>query len=249
VQLGILIPTYDEAMSIKTLLREINKETSNLKNVNIHIVIVDDSSLDGTGSIVKKVASELNSNSFNIELLTRKEKNGFGTACVAGFKLLLKNRVNYVLQMDADLSHDPVYLPSFVKAASNGYDLVIGSRYTLGGGTPDWSWYRRFLSKYGNMYAKNLLGKAITDYTGGYNLYSKKLLEAIDVNSLRASGYGFLIELKFRALRQSTKFCEIPIVFRDRTHGRSKIPKSTLIKNIVLVPKLKFQSTYWKNKL
>jgi dolichol-phosphate mannosyltransferase len=99
------------------------------------------------------------------------------------------------------------------------------------------------------MYAKNLLGKAITDYTGGYNLYSKKLLEAIDVNSLRASGYGFLIELKFRALRQSTKFCEIPIVFRDRTHGRSKIPKSTLIKNIDLVPKLKFQSTYWKNKL
>jgi dolichol-phosphate mannosyltransferase len=243
VKLGVSLPTYNEAINITKLLFAINEAVSNLKNINVHIVVVDDSSLDGTGEIVKKVSAKLNSNSFHVELLTRSKKDGFGRACVAGFKQLLKNNVDYILQMDADLSHDPVYIAAFVKAAVGGYDFVVGSRYTSGGDTPDWPWHRRFLSKYGNWYTKSLLGKSITDYTGGFNLYSRKLLESIDINSLQASGYGFLIELKFRALKHSTKFCEIPIVFRDRVHGQSKIPKSTLIKNLLLVPKIKLQYT------
>jgi dolichol-phosphate mannosyltransferase len=239
VKLGISIPTYNEAKNIKQLLNTIKVETADLKDVTIDLVVVDDRSPDGTGEIVNKLAKTLSSKNFNIILLPRPVKNGFGKACIAGFKYLLKDGVDYVLQMDADLSHNPVYIPAFVSAAENGSDFVIGSRYINGGETPDWSWDRHFLSHYGNLYIRAFLSSEISDYTGGYNLYSARLLRHIGLDSIRATGYGFLIEIKYRASLQAGKITQIPIVFTDRLHGKSKIPKNTLFKNLILAPKLR----------
>lgn len=242
VRLGISIPTYNEAVNIKTLLRKIKEETSDIRGLDVRIVVVDDMSPDGTADIVRRSIETLDTNSFHIELLSRAEKNGFGKACIAGFKQLIKQNVDFILQMDADMSHDPIYIPTFINKASAGHDFVIGTRYIAGGGTPDWPWHRRALSRYGNIYTKTILSRSITDYTGGYNLYSKELLEKINLDSLRAGGYGFLIELKYRALQDSKNFAEVPIIFRDRVHGKSKMPKSTILKNLVLVQKVKAQN-------
>lgn len=239
MKFGISIPTYNEATNIKILLTKIQQELAEIKDLEVQVVVVDDSSPDGTAEIVTKCADKLNTSSFKVSLLSRTAKDGFGRACVAGFNKLLEEKVDYVMQMDADLSHNPTYLPAFVKAARDGRDFVVGTRYIKGGETPDWPWIRRFLSKYGNAYARIILSPKVSDYTGGFNMYSADLLRRIDLNSLRATGYGFLIELKYSALRQSKNMYQIPIVFTDRQHGTSKIPKSTLFKNMFLVPAIR----------
>jgi len=238
VKIGISVPTYNEVTNIERLLSEVKDTFYKIPNIKIIVAVVDDSSPDGTGNLVQKISKRISSPNFKIILLSRKEKDGFGRACVAGFKKLLEQNVDYIIQMDADLSHNPAYLPAFVEEASH-HDFIVASRYIKGGDTPDWPWHRRFLSKYGNYYARLILSRRITDYTGGYNLYSAKLLQAINLDSLQASGYGFLIELKYRALQKSKSFSQIPIIFNDRQHGQSKIPKSTLFNNLLLVPRIK----------
>ncbi|USN95905.1 MAG: polyprenol monophosphomannose synthase [Candidatus Nomurabacteria bacterium] len=241
MKLGISIPTYNEAKNIDKLLSNIKSTLSNQKNTKTIIVVVDDSSPDNTGKVVEKFAKLHGTNNFRVLLLTRKVKDGFGKACIAGFNKLLDEKVDYILQMDADLSHNPKYIPKFIDSARSGHDFIVASRYISGGGTPDWPLHRRILSKYGNFYARFVLNNKISDYTGGYNLYSRDLLSKIDLNSINSTGYGFLIELKYKALQNCISAKQIPINFRDRQHGKSKIPKNTLIKNLILVPKLKFK--------
>jgi dolichol-phosphate mannosyltransferase len=154
---------------------------------------------------------------------------------------LLSKNVDHILSMDADLSHDPKYIKKFI-AASKDNQLVIGSRYVSGGATPDWPLLRIILSKYGNYYTRLFLNKRISDYTGGFNMYRSKLLEEIGLDTIESTGYGFLIELKYKASKKAESISQVPIIFRDRQHGKSKIPKSTLIKNLLLVQKLRLQA-------
>jgi dolichol-phosphate mannosyltransferase len=142
--------------------------------------------------------------------------------------------------MDADLSHNPKYIPQFIELAKDT-DLVIGSRYVKGGGTADWSWNRKFLSRGGNLYTRAILDKRISDYTGGFNLYSEKLLRSLPMDDIYSKGYGFLIDLKYRALGKSKSVAQVPIIFTDRLHGKSKMPKNIIISNLILVPKIRLR--------
>lgn len=240
IRLAIAIPTYNEAKNIEKLATSVRDAVRGL-NINCKLLIIDDSSPDGTGKIADRLAASLSDKNFLMQVLHRSEKDGFGRAYIAGFKELLEQDFTHILQMDADMSHNPDYIPSFV-AASEKADLVVGSRYVAGGSTPDWPLNRRLLSRLGNLYARLILGSRIHDYTGGFNLYTTALLKSFSLDTLQASGYGFLIELKYRAIRNSHGVYEVPIIFFDRAHGVSKMPKSTIFKNLILVPKLKYMN-------
>lgn len=242
VNIGIVVPTYNEAVNIELLLKALKKQSLKISDVSFLIAIVDDNSPDGTSKIAKKLGSKLSSSKFNVTVIDRTKKDGYGKACVEGMNYLLSKKVDCVLSMDADLSHNPKYIKNFV-AASKKHSLVIGSRYVKGGSTPDWPLLRILLSKYGNLYTRLMLNKGISDYTGGYNLYSSELLKDIDLSNIQSAGYGFLIELKYKASLKAKSIYQVPIEFRDRLHGKSKIPKSTLIKNFFLVPRLRLQTS------
>jgi dolichol-phosphate mannosyltransferase len=242
VKLGIAIPTYNEAANVKKLIETIHKNLAEIKGLETTILIIDDGSPDGTADVVKKMANKYGAKPFKVKLMSRKIKDGLGKAYIAGFGELIKMKPDYILQMDADLSHDPVYIPNFVKAAKEKNDLIVGSRYIPGGETPDWSFSRRLQSQGGNFYTRIILGNKITDYTGGFNMFSIKLMKQIDPTTIASSGYGFLIDLKYHALQHANSIAQIPIVFRDRQHGKSKLPKSTIVKNLILVPMLKVRS-------
>lgn len=241
LRLGIVTPTYNEIENIPILLSSIKLLSEKEPNIYFYVLVVDDSSPDGTALKVSELSKELKSKNFSINLVVRKKKDGLGRAYVYGFNLLLspKLEIDYIIQMDADLSHNPKYIKNFISYANNGIDFTTASRYITGGDTPDWSRFRKLLSKGGNLYARIVLGSQITDYTGGFNMYSRELLRRINVTSLRSGGYGFLIELKYRALIFAESVAELPIVFMDRKHGNSKIPKSTMIKSFILVLSIK----------
>lgn len=240
---GIVVPTYNEAVNIVLLLEALKKQSLKINDVSFLVAVVDDNSPDGTSKIANKMGKELSSPRFKVVVINRKIKDGYGKACVEGMNYLLSKKVALVLSMDADLSHNPKYIKSFI-AASKQNQLVIGSRYVSGGATPDWPLLRKILSKYGNYYARLFLNKHISDYTGGFNMYSSGLLKEIGLDNIESTGYGFLIELKYKASKKAKSIYQVPIVFHDRLHGKSKIPKSTLIKNLLLVPKLRMQAKY-----
>jgi len=238
---AIIIPTYNEIGNITRLLAEIQKTVTSQKKDTFDVYIIDDNSPDGTAEVVSGLAGKLNTSRFSIQLLSRKQKDGLGKAYIFGFgKVLAVGTYDYILQMDADLSHDPKYIASFLYQSRKGADFIVASRYIPGGGTPDWPWYRKFLSRGGNIYIRTFLGSAISDYTGGFNMYSAALLKKMHVDDIQSGGYGFLIELKYRALRYAKHTAQIPIVFLDRTQGTSKIPKNILLQNFLLVPRIKF---------
>jgi len=239
VKLAIAVPTYNEVVNTKKLLPAIKKSLKGYPKLSTTVFVIDDNSPDGTADSVEKLAVKLKDKNFAVKVIRRKKKEGLGKAYVDGFKQILKQGFDYILQMDADLSHDPKYLPEFLDAAKD-VDFVVGSRYVRGGSTPDWGLHRKLLSRGGNLYTRLFLGSQITDYTGGFNLYSSGLLRKLNLNKLEAGGYGFLIELKFKALQNSDDVAQVPIVFMDRQHGISKIPRSTIIKNLKLVPQLRF---------
>jgi dolichol-phosphate mannosyltransferase len=242
VNIGIVVPTYNEAINIVLLLKALKKQALKISDVSFLVAIVDDNSPDGTSKIAKKLGKELSDPHFKVVVIDRTKKDGYGKACVEGMNYLLSKKVDFVLSMDADLSHNPKYIKSFI-AASKDHQLVIGSRYVPGGATPEWPMQRKMLSKYGNYYARLFLNKEISDYTGGFNLYSSGLLKEVDLNSIESTGYGFLIELKYKVSNKAKSIYQVPIVFYDRQHGKSKMPKrSTLIKNFLLVPKLRMQT-------
>ena len=241
--LAILVPTYNELENIGLLLRAIAIVQTSHKNWNFHVYVVDDSSPDGTGAYVEQLAIELNSAGYQVQLLTRLKKEGLGKAYIFGFNYALNDQVvrpDFVMQMDADLSHDPKYLHDFVEALEAGAEVVLGARYIPGGGCPNWSWYRKFLSSGGNYYARLVLGSQVHDYTGGFNAYAVSVLRAIALNRLDSAGYGFQIDLKFQMLKQRPRLVEVPIQFIDRQHGKSKMPLNTVFQNFFLVLKIKF---------
>jgi dolichol-phosphate mannosyltransferase len=238
VKLAIAVPTYNEAANLKKLLPAIHKNVKDYPGLSTTVFIVDDNSPDGTAEVGKKLGKKLKSSKFTVTVMHRAKKEGLGKAYVYAFQEILKKKFDYVLQMDADLSHDPKYIPAMLDKTDLA-DFIVGSRYMKGGSTPDWSLSRKLQSRGGNWYSRIFLGSRITDYTGGYNLYSTELLRTINMETLQASGYGFLIELKYKALQHCHGVEQVPIVFKDRMHGTSKIPKNTIIKNFLLVPQIK----------
>ena len=243
--LAILIPTFNESVNIAALLPAIKKIAENHTATQFTIVIIDDSSPDGTAQTATILGHQLASDNFRITVIAREKKEGLGKAYIDGFEKVLAwaQPPQYVLQMDADLSHDPKYLSTFVEAAQSGSDLVVGTRYIKGGSCPDWAWHRKLLSLGGNWYARAVLGARITDYTGGFNMYRASILQKIIWDDIDRAGYGFLIDLKYQSLKLSTKLTEIPIIFLERQHGISKMPLTTIFQNFLLVIRIKFKTT------
>jgi dolichol-phosphate mannosyltransferase len=241
LRLAIVIPTYNEAANIQNLINGIAEVAKLNADTDFTVAVIDDSSPDGTGALVERLAESWSTENLRVRLITKATKEGLGAAYIYGFTLLLQEDFDYLLQMDADMSHDPKYITGFIHQAKAGVEFVVASRYIKGGGTPDWTWNRKLLSRGGNIYARTLLSRKITDYTGGFNMFSAKLLHRIQINTIRANGYGYLLALKYRALLDSASFTELPLVFLDRTHGSSKIPSNTLIQSFLLVPSLKIR--------
>ncbi|MDA0370491.1 MAG: polyprenol monophosphomannose synthase [Actinomycetota bacterium] len=205
----VVIPTYDEAENIEPLIGRIREVLP-----GVRVLVVDDASPDGTADVARRAG---------VEVLERVGKSGLGAAYRDGFAHALDSGAEIVVQMDADLSHDPDYLVEMLSAVRAGADAVIGSRYVPGGGCVDWPRLRRFLSRWGNRYAAGMLGLAVNDATSGYRAYSASILRRIDVPTVLADGYGFQVEMTHRLVRCGGRVVEIPIVFRDRQRGESKL--------------------------
>ncbi len=227
----IVMPTYDEAANIEAILRA---TAAALGDRDFRILVVDDNSPDGTGEIADRLADELD----YLEVLHRPGKAGLGNAYRAGFAHALAGGAELVVEMDADFSHDPRYLPGLLEAAA-GADLVLGSRYVPGGGVRNWGLMRRAVSRGGGLYARTVLGVPVHDLTGGFKCIRREVLEAIELETVRADGYGFQIEVTYRALRAGFKVVEVPIVFTDRQAGTSKMSPEIALEAVLLVPRLR----------
>lgn len=227
----LIIPTFNEAENVELIVEAVRKRLPESR-----ILIVDDSSPDGTGRIAERLATEHE----QVEVLHRPVREGLGPAYLAGFRRALEQGSELVIQMDADFSHDPVDLPRLVDA-SNDADLVVGSRYVPGGGVTDWGPLRRFISKGGSTYARAILRVPVHDLTGGFKCWRHEALEAIDFDFVESKGYAFQIEMTYRALRAGFKVAEIPIIFRDRRVGNSKMSRAIFAEAIWRVPVLRFR--------
>ena len=227
----LVLPTYNEAENLDAIVAASLAELPS----SARILIVDDGSPDGTGAIAERLASEQE----RVEVLHRERKEGLGPAYIAGFRRALAAGAGLVLEMDSDFSHDPAYLPQLLEAAE-GADLVLGSRYVEGGGVSDWGALRRAISRGGSAYARAVLGLEVRDLTGGFKCFRREVLEAIDLDSVQAHGYGFQVELTYRAVELGFRVVEVPIVFRDRRHGSSKMDGSIVAEAIWRVPLLRF---------
>ena len=228
----VVIPTYDEAENIAKLVPNVLSQAPNLD-----VLVVDDNSPDGTAGLVR----DLMDNDGRIHLIERPAKMGLGTAYVAGFRFAIKNSYDYVFEMDADFSHDPKEIPTFLKNIEN-YDLVIGSRYIQGVRVLNWPMQRLLLSYSANVYTRIITGLPLHDATGGFKCYRRKVLEAIDLNKIKSNGYAFQIEMSFKAWKKGFKLLEIPIVFLDRRSGDSKMSKNIMYEAAFMLWKLRFRS-------
>ena len=233
----LTVPTYNEAGNVERIVRAALAQLQRLVPGEHRVLIVDDASPDGTGRIADALAAELEA----VEVLHRPAKQGLGRAYLAGFERALQGGAELVLVMDADYSHDPAHLPALLSAARD-CDLVVGSRYVTGGAIEQWPPLRRLLSRAGSLYARAILGVHVRDLTGGFRCIRREALEGVDLATLRSQGYVFNIELAFRALRAGFRVTEVPIVFRDRTVGESKISLPIAVEALWLVPSLRFPS-------
>jgi dolichol-phosphate mannosyltransferase len=222
----VVIPTYNESENIERMLHRIRECLP-----EAGILVVDDGSPDGTASIVEKVAVELS----DLRLIRRSAKSGLGSAYRAGFAWGLERGYDAFVEIDADFSHDPAALPGLLAPLTQGYDVSIGSRYVEGGSIPNWAWHRHMLSRGGNAYADAVLGLGVHDSTAGYRAYSADILRRLDLERIRAEGYGFQIEMTFRAKQHGAAVCEVPISFVDRTAGESKMSSFIVIEALALV--------------
>lgn len=228
----VVTPTYNEAENIRALIESVLAQ-----NPNIEMLVVDDNSPDGTASIVK----EFMKNNPKIHLIERSGKMGLGTAYVVGFKYALENNFDYIIEMDADFSHDPKEIPSMLKKIEQ-YDVVLGSRYIDGIRILNWPISRLILSYGASLYTRWITGLPIKDTTGGFKCFRRRVLESINLDEIRSNGYAFQIEMNFKAWKKGFTIVEHPIIFADRTQGKSKMSRKIVIEAIFLVWKLKFQS-------
>lgn len=232
----LILPTYNEADNLEPLVRAALPRLE-AAGVEPTILIVDDRSPDGTGQIADRLAAELPA----VRALHRDRKEGLGCAYLAGFGLALEEGAELLLEMDADFSHDPADLPRLI-AASHAADLVLGSRYVPGGGVENWHPLRRFVSRAGSAYARVVLGVPVRDLTGGFKCFHRRVLEAIDLGEVHANGYGFQIELSYKAARAGFAIAEVPILFRERRSGVSKMTPRIALEAVWKVPALRFRS-------
>ena len=230
----VLLPTYNEAGNLEEVVRASAAELERIVPGDWRVLVVDDASPDGTGLLADELAAELPA----VEALHRSGKEGLGKAYLAGFRHALAGGAERVIVMDADFSHDPRHLPAIVAAARES-DLVLGSRYVAGGEIADWPPLRRLLSRFGSIYARTILGVHVNDLTTGFRCVGRRLLETVEPSTLRSQGYVFNIELTYRALLAGFRVTEIPICFRDRKAGESKMSLPIAFEALVLVPKLR----------
>jgi dolichol-phosphate mannosyltransferase len=222
----VVLPTYNESENIDHVLRRIRAALPAAT-----VLVVDDGSPDGTADLAEILAKELG----GIEVMRRAGKSGLGSAYRAGFRWGLDHGFDACIEMDADLSHEPEALPSLVAPLEDGTELVIGSRYIPGGVIPNWAWHRRLLSRGGNLYASALLGLGVSDATAGFRCYAAPLLERLDLDAVRAEGYGFQIEMTYESRKVGASILEVPIRFVDRVEGESKMSTFIVVEALGLV--------------
>ena len=230
----VIIPTYNEKDNIARIIESVLH-----LNVSVDVLVVDDNSPDGTGKIVKDIQQR----EPRVRLMEREGKLGLGTAYIAGFKYAIEQKYDYVFEMDADFSHDPVEIPNFLDKI-NGYDLVLGSRYLKGVTVVNWPLRRLFLSYAANVYTRVITGLPLKDCTGGYKCYRRKVLESIDLAKVHSNGYAFQIEMSYKAWKKGFSLTEIPIIFVDRYEGQSKMSRKIVFEAVWMVWKLRLMSLF-----
>jgi len=222
----IVLPTFNEADNIVEVLQKLRAVVPEAS-----VLVVDDASPDGTADLVEEVAEQIG----DVSVMRRPAKSGLGSAYRDGFRRGLSVGYDVMVEMDSDLSHDPAALPLLLTAVADGAALALGSRYIPGGSIPDWSWYRRALSRWGNRYAAAVLGIDVKDATSGYRAYRAEALTNIDFHTVQADGYGFQVEMAYRVLASGGRIVEVPISFTDRVRGESKMSSRIVIEALVLV--------------
>jgi len=247
----IVIPTYNEQENLPVLVERIfssgggSASGGALQIPELSVLVVDDNSPDGTGEVAEELAKK-----FPLKVLHRSRKEGLGTAYVAGFHLALQAGADYIFEMDADLSHDPAVILKMLEMMISGpsvlsgrlpCDMAIGSRYIPGGRIENWNWARRFVSRFGNFYARWILNLPYRDLTGGFKAYRRVVLEKMDLEKLSSTGYNFQIETTYRAHQLGFKICEIPITFTERKTGQSKFSLGIILESFWRVIQLRFQ--------
>jgi dolichol-phosphate mannosyltransferase len=224
----IIIPTYNEAENLETMVQAIQA-----LDAGLDIMIVDDNSPDGTGEIADRLSETLE----GLHVLHRPGKMGLGTAYVTGFEWAIEHGYDYVFEMDCDFSHDPRYLPTFLETIASA-DLVIGSRYVKGGDTPDWGLVRKFISQGGNFFARFMLGLKTHDCTGGYRCYRREMIQKVPWEEIRLQGYGFQVGAVYHIERLGGRVAEFPIVFQDRRVGQSKMSYKIILEAFAYVTRM-----------
>jgi dolichol-phosphate mannosyltransferase len=231
----VCVPTYNERDNVEALVRALGEVLDTTRDA---VLVIDDGSPDGTGEIADRLAAELPW----LDVLHRTSKEGIGRAYLAGFERGLATDAQLVLEMDCDLSHDPLDVPRLIAACEDGADLALGSRWVAGGGTQNWGLLRRVISRGGSLYARMVLGVGVRDLTGGFKCFRRQVLETIDLDAIAARGYGFQIEGTYRALRAGFRVVEIPIVFVDRRVGESKMSGAIVVEAMRQVPVLRWKA-------
>ncbi len=231
----VVLPTYNEAGNIRSLVAAVRGQLRAEPGEH-RVLIVDDNSPDGTGEIADELAAQYD----HVSVLHRSHKEGLGPAYIAGFREALAGGAELIVEMDSDFSHDPSYLPAMLAAAQDA-DLVLGSRYVEGGGVTEWGGMRRAISRGGSAYARAMLGIGVRDLTGGFKVIRRTVLEALDLDRVDSRGYAFQVEITYRAIRAGFRVTEVPIVFRERRQGSSKMSRAIVAEAIWRVPALRWR--------
>lgn len=235
-KIAVIIPTFNEAESLSQIIQVTARVFKNDK-LKGYVLVTDANSSDGTAELSDKLAKKYKGD-FQVKVIHEKKKEGLGRAYVGAFKYCIKDDADVVIQMDADFSHDPHEIPAMIRALNRGADLVIGSRYIRGGTVENWGLLRKFISLGGSLYSRFILGIPIKDLTGGFNAYNTHMLKRLNPDTFVSNGYSFQIEHKYKTFKKGGKIVEIPIIFKDRTVGSSKMSNAIIIeamKNVWLL--------------